>query len=62
MLEGVGQFERNPKVFQPESPSKFNMRNPSKGSDGATGDLTSPGMPARQPEMSARREKPGTLP
>ena len=36
------QFERNHKVFQPESPSKFNMGNHNKDSNGATGDLTSP--------------------
>ena len=29
-------------VLQPESPSKFNMGNPNKDSDGAMGNLTSP--------------------
>ena len=42
LLEWFKQFKRNHKVFQPESPSKFNMVNPNKDSDGATGDLTSP--------------------
>ena len=41
--ERFEQLKRNPKVFQPESPSKFNMGNPNKDSDGATGDsITSP--------------------
>ena len=38
----IEQLEINPKVFQPESPSKFNMGNPNKDNNGAMGDLTSP--------------------
>ena len=63
LLERFEQFERNHKVFQPESPSKFNMGNPNKDSDGAMGDLTSPPkMPTRQQTISAGREKQGMLP
>ena len=41
--EQFEQLERNPNVFQSsKSPSKFNMGNPNKDSDGTTGDITSP--------------------
>ena len=61
-FEQFEQFKRNHKVFQQESPSKFNMGNPNKDSDGATGNLTSPWDPTRQPEISARERSQGCCP
>ena len=61
-FEQFEQFKRNHKVFQQESPSKFNMGNPNKDSDGAIGNLTSPWDPTRQPEISARERSQGCCP
>ena len=58
LLERFEQFERNPKVIQPESPSKFNMGNPNKDSDGATGPHQPPGCPpgSMQPQPEERSQ------